>query len=295
MALPIINIIGAGNLGKTIAKLIVTNRAGNIQGICNSTLNSAKNAAEFITEGKCFEKIQDLPPSDITFIATPDNILQDCCKELAKSENLQPGSIIVHFSGALTSKILESVKIKSCFIASIHPMRSFAQPEISVLKYNPTYCAFEGDQQAIESLQKTFQMIGSITFQINSDKKSFYHSSGVFASNYLIVLFKTAISCLEEAGVETEIAFKLILSLMQGTLNNLESTLSPEKSLTGPIKRGDDKTIIDHLNSLESKNLSNLYKQLGLAALNIAGLKKEKEEEIRLLLSEQTTTKSLKL
>ncbi len=48
----IINIIGAGNLGKTIGKLIFTNDVGFIQGICNTSTKSGSEAASFIGQGE---------------------------------------------------------------------------------------------------------------------------------------------------------------------------------------------------------------------------------------------------
>lgn len=65
---PTINVIGAGKLGKTVARLIVTHQAGRIQEICNSSLESSIQAAEFIEEGAPLQRIDELNPADITFI-----------------------------------------------------------------------------------------------------------------------------------------------------------------------------------------------------------------------------------
>ena len=115
--------------------------------------------------------------------------------------------------------------------------------------------------------------------KIDKIKKSSYHAAGVFASNYLVTLAQQALSCLKEAGVENEIAMHVITNLMRGTVSNLEKTLSPEHSLTGPIKRGDISTIMKHIASLTDREQKHLYAALGKATLHLTDhntLKKDK-------------------
>ena len=278
-----VNIIGAGNLGKTIGKLIFTHDVGFIQEICNTSTKSGIEAASFIGQGDV-KTISELLPADITFITTPDDQIECCCQELSRSAKLKKNSIVVHCSGSLSSEVLRTAKEKGCFVASVHPMRSFAKPDISFKQYNGTYCAIEGDDEAITVLEELFTKIGSVVYAINKEKKSSYHAAGVFASYYLVTLCQNSLLCLKGAGVENEMSMKIIASLMQSTLNNLETTLSPERSLTGPIKRGDINTIAKHLSDIPEP-LSNLYKTLGLATLSIAHLPEDVEKKIAELLS----------
>lgn len=63
----------------------------------------------------------------------------------------------------------------------------------------------------------------------------------------------------------------MIVNLMKSTLDNLETTLSFEKSLTGPLKRGDINTILKHLNELlDEKELTTLYKVLAILTIEIS-------------------------
>ena len=279
MTKPLINIIGAGQVGKTITRLIVIHHVGTIQGICNTTLKSANNAIQFIGEGKSFGAIKSLPSADITIITTPDDFIEPCCQQLSFSKNLKKDSIVFHCSGSLSSEILHSVATQS-FIASIHPMRSFAIPEIALAQYNGTYCAIEGHNQATRLLKDIFIAIGSMTFFIDGKNKALYHAAGVFASNYLITIANAAMRCFEASGVENDLAFRILIDLMKGTFNNLESTLSFQKSLTGPLKRGDVNTILKHFNSIPEKKLLDLYKTLALSTLEVTNLSHKTKEKI---------------
>ena len=286
-----INFIGAGNLGKTIARLLVLNNAGSIEGVCNRSLESSITAVQFIGQGKAYTSLSHLPPADLVFITTPDDLIEQCANQLSQSDSLNPGTIVVHCSGTISSSLLNSVKAKGCHVASVHPMRSFANPSISVERYSGTFCAIEGDEKATEILFDLFKKIGSVPFKLDGQKKALYHAAGVFASNYLVAICDKALHCLEEAGVNDEIGMQIILSLMNGTLQNLQSTLSTEKALTGPIKRGDSNTISKHLDAFSDDATASLYKSLGLATVEIAKLPSDKEEEIKEILSSESACK----
>jgi len=276
----LVNIIGAGHLGKTIGHLLVKQQQIRIGSICNRSEISSINAIKFIGQGNYCPAIGELPPADITFITTPDDLISVACDELCKNQFLRQGSVILHCSGSLTSDALIAIKEKGCYVASIHPMRSFAKPELSIVQYSGTYCAIEGDKEVISSIRSLFNSIGSITYEIDKSKKSLYHVAGVFASNYAITLAQQALSCMQEAGVEKELAMHVITNIMYGTVSNLEKTLSPEQSLTGPIQRGDISTIMKHIESLSDMEQKYLYSALGKATLHLTGHSKEKKEKI---------------
>lgn len=276
-----INIIGTGNLGKTIGRLLNIHHLATIQGIYNRTLAHSIEGAQFIGAGTPISDIHSLPAADIQFITTPDDAIAETCLMLCQNKNIKPGSIIIHCSGAFTSDILLPIKPLGCFVASIHPMHSFANPEISVSQYAGTFCSIEGDPQATEVLTPLFEAFGSQLYFINKEKKALTHVAGVFASNYLITLSQQALSCLQEAGVEQNIAMKIIAHLMKGTVLNLEKTMSPENSLTGPIQRGDTVTIKNHLAALENAQQKDLYALLGQATMNITPHSKSKLESLR--------------
>ncbi|HLB57516.1 MAG TPA: Rossmann-like and DUF2520 domain-containing protein [Gammaproteobacteria bacterium] len=276
-----INIIGAGRVGKTLAKLITIHGAGKIEGVCNTSWSSSVEAIRFIGQGTPCAEIKNLPAVDVTLITTPDNVIQNCCDELTVG-NLKPRSIVMHCSGVLPSQILQSAKNRGCFLASVHPMRSFVDPDRSVLDYKGTFCAIEGDDEAKILLQRLFHQIGAITHVVSTEKKESYHVAGVFASNYLVTLFEKAFQGLRDAEINNETAIEIILTLMQSTLNNIKATRSALHSLTGPIKRGDVETIIKHVEAISD---SKLYREIGLATLEIADLPEKTKKKIKDILT----------
>jgi predicted short-subunit dehydrogenase-like oxidoreductase (DUF2520 family) len=277
----LVNIIGAGHLGKTLGHLFVTHQLVTIGAVCNRSETSSIKAIKFIGQGRYCPTIAELPPADITVITTPDDLIAVTCEELSKNPFIKKGSIVLHCSGSLTSDALISVKEQGCYVASVHPMRSFAKPELSIQHYGGTYCALEGDKEALPPIRSLFHSIGSITYELDKTKKSSYHAAGVFASNYLVTLAQQALSCMKEAGVEHKLAMKVITHIMRDTVSNLEKTDLPEQSLTGPIKRGDVSTIRNHIESLSDREQKQLYSILGKATLHLTEHNTLKKDEIR--------------
>lgn len=265
-----INIIGAGRLGKSIAKLINLYTEHYIQGICNSSLESSIQAKAFIGTGDVFSDVDELPPADVTLITTNDANISKIAKKLSESEHLKNGSIILHCCGALPSDILEPLKARDCKIGSVHPMRTFSDPTLSVAQFKGTFCAIEGDPELIPFCKDLFSRMGGITYTIDKKYKSVYHASAVVAANYVVTLAHIASTLLESAGVQKELTVPITVSMMKSAINNLASSLNPESSLTGPIKRGDFFTIAKHMKSLPSKEMKDFYSLLGLMTIKLA-------------------------
>src|SRR3990167_5572323 len=265
-----VNFIGCGKLGKTIAKLLKQNDVANVIGIVNSSITSAREAAHFIGESCAFSNIKELPKADIYFITTRDDLIEETAINLQTNVLLYKGAIILHCGGSLSSDELKIVKNSQCYIASIHPIKSFAHPSQSISTFPGTYCVIEGDEQATTVLTQLFEKIGGIMLPIKKENKKIYHAGGIIANNYLVTLHYHATQCYINAGINETIAKKLVSMLMQDALSNLDES-SHEKSLTGPIQRGDANTVLNHTLSLRNSSLlketKDIYLSMGRGTL----------------------------
>lgn len=262
------NIVGAGRLGKTCGFLFAKSGLVNILGVCNSTPSSSQEAINFIGEGQYFG-IEDLPDADIYLISTPDFLLKTSCEKLiANNKHIKKAALVLHCSGALTSDVLHSAKELGCSVASIHPIKSFANPEKNIHDFTDTYCSFEGELETFEILNPLFSAIGGKLFKINKHKKMLYHAACVFCSNYLVTLFEVAAQCFKQADLNEEIANNIVRNMMQTTLSNLEK-LNPKQALTGPLMRGEADIVMKHLDVLKETEFLDLYKILGKATLGL--------------------------
>lgn len=289
MTLPKINIIGCGKLGKTIGKLIKINQLGEMIGILNASNASTLDAVQFLGAGTPHQSIETLPPADIYFITTRDDMIPTVASQLRHAGKLSPTSTVLHCSGSLTSDVLFPVKKSGASVCSIHPIKSFANPLQAIETFKGTYCAIEGDEPATSLISDLFQKLGAIILPIKKDKKAIYHTGGVMANNYLVTLHHHATQCYINTGIEEETAKKIVSMLMNDALNNLK-TLNHQKSLTGPIQRGDVNTINNHLRALNTDNnfhaTKEIYKSLGRSTISLTTHNQDIKNQLEDALSE---------
>jgi predicted short-subunit dehydrogenase-like oxidoreductase (DUF2520 family) len=260
---PTLAIIGAGKLARTLGRLWRDANAVTLQDILNRSQQSAQDAREFIGAGMAVAELRQLRRADVVLIATPDDEIAATCERLAMAVPLA-GSIVFHCSGALPSSVLQAAREQGAAIASVHPVRSFARPEEMLHGFAGTWCGVEGDREALHALQPLFTAIGAHFVEIDPQRKTLYHAAAVFASNYLVTLLDTAVQAYGQAGVPPEIALKMMAPLVRETTENVLQ-LGPERALTGPIARGDMRTVLKQYRAVQSWNKAcgALYKKLG--------------------------------
>jgi len=266
-----LSIIGCGNLGKTLGRLWSNTGSVALQDVLNRSAESAVQAVAFIGAGRPVSSFTDLQPADIFLIACPDDQIAACCDALAKTGVVMPGSVVFHCSGALRSDALTVAANHGALIASIHPIRSFAVPDQVIRKFSGTYCGAEGDPNAMVTLENLFSAIGGILVPINAEAKTIYHAAAVFASNYLVTLLDVSLDAYLKAGIPRKTALRLMEPLVRETVDNI-FRLGPADALSGPIARGDVKTVVRQYRAVKiwDKRRAGLYKLMGKLTSEIA-------------------------
>jgi predicted short-subunit dehydrogenase-like oxidoreductase (DUF2520 family) len=278
---PKLTIIGCGRLGKTLAFLWKEANLVCIQDIYNSCIESAKNASLFIKEGKVCASISQFKPADIYLIATPDDKIEFASRQLAEKAPPKSGSLVFHCSAFYPAELLYAVKSLGCYTASLHPLFGFSNPQNDVKAFAGTYCSFEGDNEAFDTLMPLIKNIGGEIFLLKKESKPLYHVGSVFASNYLVTLSALAKECYEKAGLSSSMAKMLVHMLMTQSLNRIKIADSIKKALTGPIQRGDFTTVKKHFETLQPfPSLQNSYKDLCDATIYVADSKLNQFEDI---------------
>jgi predicted short-subunit dehydrogenase-like oxidoreductase (DUF2520 family) len=266
-----LNIIGAGRVGRTLAALWKQMRVFSIQDVLSGTPCGARAAVAFIGEGSAAETLGDMRAADGWMLTPPDGEIAACCSALAASGLLRAGDIVFHCSGALASGELRPAAERGAHIASVHPLKSFAEPQDAVRSFAGTWCAAEGDSAALAVLRPVFERIGARIAEIDPQSKPVYHAASVIVSNYLVALIEGGLRCYEKAGISRDTAVAMMEPMLRETVENVFK-LGTVKALTGPIARGDDAVVADQLAALAKwdAHIASVYRDLGAIAVQIA-------------------------
>lgn len=270
-----LNIIGAGRVGMTLGHLFVRYEVFNILQILNIKQERSLIASEFIAQGEAVTDFHALKQADVTLLCVPDDAFRTVLDSLIEANGLKRGSILFHCSGAKSSQDLielnPALLALELEVASVHPVRSFADPRIAAEAFKDTICSVEGSDLALAVLTTAFEKIGAKIIQIKAEHKLLYHAGSVFASNYLVTLMDTAIAAYAAAGIDTDTALQMAYSLALGSLNNVFK-MGTSAALTGPIKRGDMQTVINQSAQVSTwdQDQGQLYRAFIQPTLNLA-------------------------
>lgn len=255
-----INIIGTGRLGKTLMRLI--------HPLENVTLQTNEHSPRDLSQ---------LPSADLHFITVPDDKIAAVAAELCQHQH---DTTLVHCSGSLPAKILNPDNRTDIETVSVHPAKSFTDPEQAAADFPGTLCTIEGDSKAVALVSELFTTLGARLYPINAQDKAAYHAANCIAANYLVTLADAACQQFVAAGLDPAIGKAMTEQLMQSVLDNLKNEVNCADALTGPIARGDIDTINNHLLALKP-TLQDLYQQLAKQTLTLVDLDLDTTEVIK--------------
>ena len=238
---PMLNIVGAGHVGRALARLFDARGVFVVQDVLTRSQASAQAAVSFIGAGRPVAALHALRAASVWMLAVSDDRIGEVARQLAARSDLHD-AVVFHCSGAKASAELDPVRAAGAFIASVHPVRSFADPQQVAAAFDGTFCGVEGDPQALALLTPAFEAIGARVVAIDAAAKTVYHAASVFASNYLTTVLDAALRAYQAAGIPLDVARELARPLASETLANV-FRLGPEAALSGPIARGDTATV----------------------------------------------------
>jgi len=238
---PTLNIVGAGHVGRALGRLFARHGVFTVQDVLTRSQAGALDAVAFIGAGQAAGQVADLRPADAWMLAVGDDQIEAACAALAAA-GLLDGATVFHCSGAKGSSSLQAARAAGARVASLHPVRSFADPAAVAADFGGTWCGVEGEAQALALLAPAFEAIGARLVGIDAGAKTVYHAASVFASNYLVTVLDAALRAYVAAGVPPAVARELARPLASETLANVFRLGAPA-ALSGPIARGDMATV----------------------------------------------------
>jgi predicted short-subunit dehydrogenase-like oxidoreductase (DUF2520 family) len=267
---PTLNIVGAGKVGRVLGRLFAASGAFTVQDVLTRSHASALDAVGFMGAGSAVADIAGMRTADAWMLAVTDDQIGIACAQLAAMHGLE-GVVIFHCSGAKSSADLHVAAQGGAATASVHPVRSFADPDHVARHFAATFCGVEGDAAALAMLEPALAAVGAQPVAIDVAAKTVYHAASVFASNYLVTVLDAALRAYQAAGMPEQTARALAGPLATETLANV-LRMGAGKALTGPIARGDMATVARQQAALDGWDgeTGALYRALAAATAGLA-------------------------
>jgi predicted short-subunit dehydrogenase-like oxidoreductase (DUF2520 family) len=241
-------IVGAGRVGRAFGRLL-RELGWKIGVVVTRSEASSRRAVRFIGTGKPHGRLtRQLLLSQVILISTPDDAVSGVARELARmgAEELR-GKVVLHTSGAQDSRVLAPMKECGAVVGSMHPLQSFSG--VGVPDLAGKVFAVEGDVVAVRVARQIARALGGSPVKIGAGKKVLYHAAAALAAGHVLALMEAATQLLISLGMKRPEATRALLALTRQVLENFER-VGPRAAWTGPLARGDYRTVELHLRAL---------------------------------------------
>ena len=272
-----IAVIGAGRVSYSLVGALVKSSL-NVSLILSRKVISAKTLARRLRIKNFSSDLHSLTPDlKIFFLSVPDNQISIVAKDISKL-NLDFGnSIFIHLSGAEDISVLNALKRKGAYTASFHIMQTF--PDKKIFNLKNSYVAIETSNKKVESfLFGVAKKLKLNPFRISSQNKIYYHLAGVYSSNFLVAnqYYTKKLFDRTHSGINYKSVFNPISEM---TLKNIKEK-DVQNAVSGPVARGDIKTVKKHLSALKNDKI--LRSNYILQSLTLLELLRKRDKKITL-------------
>jgi predicted short-subunit dehydrogenase-like oxidoreductase (DUF2520 family) len=258
-----IGIIGAGKVGISLGYVLRSNGV-DVVGISDITPQALAKAREFLGADTLYtrDNVEIVDTCDIIAIAVQDRLIGDAARSVADRAGDVRGKLFFHTSGADPSSVLSPLEARGASVGSLHPLQTFPDIESAIDVLPDTSIFIEGDNRARDALRFIGENLGAKVYVVSGEDKVYYHLAAVFVCNLVSALMQAGTGVMKRIDID----FEPFIPIIRATMKNIE-TKGPAGALTGPIVRGDDKTVAAHLEAMADMPL---HKEIYLALSKMA-------------------------
>ncbi|MFT0761605.1 DUF2520 domain-containing protein [Actinomyces sp. F1_1611] len=248
-----VGIIGAGRVGPAIASALRGN-GYQISGIYARS-SAGQDRVEVMLPGvRLLSPAQVVDSSDLVFLAVPDREIEVVAAELR--DHWRPRQLVAHLSGATDLSVLAPAEAAGSLTMSLHPAMTFTGTSLDVHRLQGCPIAVTGDPLVRPVGWAIAQDLGGVPFELPAQNKVHYHAALTHGANHLVTVVVQAQRLLAEAGVPPEALAPLARASLEGAL------VGGMANLTGPVARGDEQTVANHLAELAGNSVADSYRFL---------------------------------
>lgn len=266
-----INIIGCGRAAGSLARLWIQADAVEVGCIFNRSASSTQRAVERVGAGRAVDGIGAMTPADYWLIGTSDHQIESAAMALAREREDLRGSLVFHLAGRYGVDVLQVLGESQAELAALHPVRSLTHRSLPLDVFSGTACVAEGGDSALALLQPLIASIGGNWLPVEKIDRGLYHAAVAMVSNVTKAVAWKAQTWQAQAGLPEETAAAVTYELLNSTVDDLFRA-GARQSITGPIVRGDTRTIEAHLAAVQSSHPEDIdiYRILARTVFDLA-------------------------
>ena len=237
-----IGVVGAGRVGAVLSAAL--RAAGHEVVAAAGQSPETLHRAAALLPGVPVAKPTDVARAcDLLLLTVPDDMLENVATTLVGAGAIREGQLVVHTSGRHGLAVLHAATAVGARPVALHPAMTFTGTAVDLDRL--AGCVFgvtagEDERAVVEGLVADLH---GVAMWVPEDKRTLYHAGLAHGANHLVTLVSQAMDLLAASGAEDPAA--TLRPLLTAALDN--ALASGDAALTGPIVRGDVRTVRDHL------------------------------------------------
>jgi predicted short-subunit dehydrogenase-like oxidoreductase (DUF2520 family) len=270
-ARPRLNVIGCGQAAGSLVRLWLQAEAVEAAAILNRSLASAERAVLRLGAGIPVASLGEMSAADLWLIGCSDDQIASVARALADSGIELHNATVFHLAGRFGLDVLAPLAAGGARLAALHPVRSLTLAPLSIADFTGTACVAEGAETALARLEPLVTAIGGAWLPVRAIDRGLYHAAVSIISNVTKGVAWKAQNWLRHAGLEEPTAAAVTHQLLASTLDDLFRS-GARQSITGPVVRGDTRTVAAHLAALRDAYPADVevYRVLARTVLELA-------------------------
>jgi predicted short-subunit dehydrogenase-like oxidoreductase (DUF2520 family) len=222
-----------------------------------------------------------LPPAQVYLLAIPEVALAPVAAALGPQ--LPKPAVVLHCAGSRSHEELAALRDYGAAIGVLHPLVSFADRKRPPPLAGATF-VFQGDARAHRDARKLVRALGAHLLKAEAVGPA-YHAAAALVANAGVALAWSGLHILSSLGFPEQQATQALAGLLASVAHNIRHVGLPG-ALTGPVVRGDARTVDGHLKALHALDASSAGLYAGMQELVVAcaldaGLSTEAARQIR--------------
>jgi predicted short-subunit dehydrogenase-like oxidoreductase (DUF2520 family) len=237
-----IGIVGAGRVGSVLGAAL--RRAGHHVVAVSAVSDLSRLRAEALLPG-----VPILPPTevavdaDLVLLAVPDDVLPGLVSGLVESGALHAGQFVAHPSGRYGVGVLAPAVEAGALGMALHPVMTFTGTSVDLARLADCPFGVTSSEALRPAAEALVVEMGGEPVWVPEEARTLYHAAVAFGANYLMTIVLESLDLLRSAGMPEP--QRLMAPLLSASLDN--ALRHGDSALTGPVARGDARTVADHL------------------------------------------------
>ncbi len=244
-----VGIVGAGRVGSVLGAAL--RRAGHDLIAVSAVSDLSRLRAEALLPGVPIRPAPDVAvDADLVVLAVPDDVLPGLVSGLVETGAIHAGQFVLHPSGRYGIEVLAAAARVGAIPLAVHPVMTFTGTSVDLARLADCPFGVTSAEPVRPVAEALVVEMGGEPVWIPESARAIYHAAIVFGANYLMTVVVQSLEMLDRAGIADPA--RLMAPLLSASLDN--ALRHGDTALTGPVARGDARTVADHLESISEQS-----------------------------------------